>query len=117
MGEKIEKSLKRLFAPVVAYTGWEDAVTDEMKNNIITERLANAYSETATDLEAMVYLHTASLATPLDRDMTDVYEYLFTKYYPKPAKDIGVYRDKIEETEQRELGKLKKWIYERQVKL
>lgn len=115
MAAKFEKTLNRLFAPVVAYKGWEDAVTDEMKNNILTERLANASSETATDLEAMVYLHTASLATPLGREMVDVYSYLFSKYYPEQAKQIGNYAEKLDETEQRELTKLKKWIYDRQV--
>jgi hypothetical protein len=116
MAAKFEKTLNRLFAPVVAYKGWEDAVTDEMKNNILTERLANASSETATDLEAMVYLHTASLATPLGRDLENVYSFLFSKYYAEQAKGIGVYTEKINETEQRELTKLKKWIYDRQTK-
>jgi hypothetical protein len=114
--DKFEKAMKRLFSPVIAYKGWEDAVTDEMKNNILTERLANASSETATDLEAMVYLHTASLATPLGREMVDVYSYLFSKYYPEQAKQIGNYTEKIEETEQCELSKLKKWIYDSQTK-
>ncbi len=116
MAEKFEKTVNRLFAPVVAYKGWEDVVTDEMKNNILTERLANANSETATDLEAMVYLHTASLATPLGHEIVNVYSYLFSKYYPKQAKDIGNYTDKLDAAEQRELDKLKKWIYDRQVK-
>lgn len=114
MVDKFEKAMNRLFAPVVAYKGWEDAVTDEMKNNILTERLANASSETATDLEAMVYLHTASLATPLGSELTNVYSFLFSKYYPEPAKEIGIYAEKIAENEQRELTKLKKWIYDRQ---
>lgn len=114
MVDKFDKTMGRLFAPVVAYRGWEDAVTNEMKNNILTERLANASSDTATDMEAMVYLHTASLATPLGRDLENVYSYLFSKYYPEPAKEIGVYKDKIDENEQRELSKLKQWIYDRQ---
>jgi hypothetical protein len=116
MAEKFEKTMKRLFSPVVAYTGWEDMVTDEMKNNILTERLANAKSETATDLEAMVYLHTASLAAPIGREMFNVYSYLFSKYHPKEAKGIGIYSDKIDEKEQKELAKLKDWIYKQQIK-
>jgi hypothetical protein len=69
LANKFEKTLNRLFAPVVAYKGWEDAVTDEMRNNILNGRLANATSETATDMDAIVYLHTASLATPLGKEM------------------------------------------------
>ncbi|MCW4024419.1 MAG: hypothetical protein NWF01_05215 [Candidatus Bathyarchaeota archaeon] len=79
MVDKFEKTLRRLFSPVVAYKGWADAVTDEMKNNILTERLANFSSKTATDMEAMVYLHTTSLATPLGREMVNVYSVSFLK--------------------------------------
>jgi len=112
--DKPEKQIKRLFAPIIAYTGWEDIVTDEMKNRIQIERLANPLMETATDYETMVYLHTASLATPLSHEMQNIYSFLFTKYHSEQAKGIGVYTEKISETEQRELAKLKKWIYVRQ---
>jgi hypothetical protein len=116
VAEKFEKTMKRLFSPIVAYNGWEDIITDEMKNNVLTERLANAKSETGTDMEAMVYLHTASLAAPLSGEMVNVYSYLFTKYYPKEAKGIGVYCEKMDDSAQRELTKLKDWIYKKQMK-
>ena len=115
MVDKFEKGIKRLFAPIIAYSGWEDAVTGEMKNRIQTERMANPLSETATDYEAMVYLHTASLATPMSGEMTNVYSYLFSKYHTEQAKKIDVYTDKITEIEERELTQLKKWIFQRQV--
>lgn len=115
MVDKFEKGIRQFLAPIIAYQGWEDVVTDEMKNRIQMERLANPSRETATDFEAMVYLHTASLATPLSREMTDVYSYLFSKYYTEQAKKIDVYTDKITETEQRELSNLKKWIYRKQI--
>lgn len=114
MVDKFEKEVKRLFAPIIAYTGWEDVVTDDMKMRIQIERLGNPSRETATDFEAMVYLHTASLATPLSREMQGIYSFLFTKYYEEQAKGIGVYAEKITETEQRELSKLKKWIFQKQ---
>jgi hypothetical protein len=112
--DKFERGVKRVFAPIIAYTGWEDAVTDEMKNRIQMERLANPLIETATDYEAMIYLHTASLATPLSTEMTNIYSYLFSKYHSEQAKGIGVYAEKITEQEQRELLRLKKWIYQKQ---
>jgi len=112
--DKPEKQIKRLFAPIIAYTGWKDVVTGDMKTRIQMERLANPSSETATDYEAMVYLHTASLATPLSREMTNIYSFLFSKYHSEQAKGIGVYAEKITEQEQRELSKLKKWIYDKQ---
>ena len=115
MVDKFERGVKRVFAPIIAYTGWEDVVTDDMKNRIQIERLANPLMETATDYEAMVYLHTASLATPLSHEMVNVYSFLFSKYYAEQAKGIGVYTEKISETEQRELSNLKKWIYRKQI--
>jgi len=114
--DKFEKGVKRIFAPIIAFTGWEDVVTEDMKTKIQMERLANPLIETATDYEAMVYLHTASLATPLSTEMTNVYSYLFSKYHGEQAKRIGVYSDNITEMEQRELSKLKKWIYDKQTK-
>jgi hypothetical protein len=114
--DKFEKGVKRIFAPIIAYTGWEDVVTDEMKNRIQIERMANPLGETATDYEAIVYLHTASLATPMSTEMTNIYSYLFSKYHGEQAKRIGVYLDKVTETEEHELMRLKKWIFEKQTK-
>ena len=115
MVDKFERGVKRVFAPIIAYTGWEDVVTDDMKNRIQIERLANPLTETATDYEAMVYLHTASLATPLSHEMENIYSFLFTKYHKEQAKGIGVYVEQIDEQEQRELSRLKKWIYDKQM--
>lgn len=116
MVDKFERGVKRVFAPIIAYTGWEDVVTDDMKNRIQIERLANPLLETATDYEAMVYLHTASLATPLSGEMTNIYSYLFSKYHTEQAKGIGVYLDNISETEEHELSQLKDWIFKKQMK-
>jgi len=112
---KFEKEVKRFFAPIIAYKGWEDIITEDMKTRIQIERLANPSSDTATDYEAMIYLHTASLATPLSREMQNIYSFLFSKYHSEQAKEIGVYAEKITEQEQRELSRLKKWIYDKQI--
>jgi len=112
--DKLEKQIKRLFAPIVVWRGYEDIVTEKMKLRIRLERLLTS-DEAATDYEAMVYLHTASLAVPFSREWYDIYTFLFSKYYPDQAKRIGVYKEKISEMEQHELSKLKKWIYEKQM--
>jgi len=114
--DKFEKVVKKLFAPIIAYKGWEDVVTEEMKIRIQMERMTNPSVEIATDYEAMIYLHTASLATPLPREMENIYSFLFSKYYTEHAKRIGVFTENINETEQRELAKLKKWIHDVQTK-
>ncbi|MHA1621593.1 MAG: hypothetical protein ACTSVO_05565 [Candidatus Heimdallarchaeaceae archaeon] len=114
MVDELERQIKRMFAPIVVWKGYEDMVTEEMKIRIRLERLLTS-EETATDHEAMVYLHTASLAVPFSREWYDIYTFLFSKYYPEQAKRIDVYREQINEMEQRELSKLKKWIYEKQM--
>ena len=86
-----------------------------MKTRITVERLTDPSSNTATDYEAMVYLHTASLAVSFSDDWYNVYTYLFSKYHPEKAERIGVYREKLTEAERRKLEDLKKWIYRQQV--
>jgi len=117
VADKFERYFKRMFAPIVAYTGYEDIVTEEMKRKIQVERLAEPFSETSTDYEAMVYLHTASLALPLSREWYNIYTFLFSKYHPEKAKEIDVHTERISELEQHELTQLKKWIYRQQMEV
>jgi len=111
--DELKKQIRQLFAPIVVFRGCEDLVTERMKAKIHIERLLNN-EEAATDYEAMVYLHTASLAVPFSHEWYNIYSYLFSKYYPDQAKGIGVYREGIQENEKRELSQLKKWIYQQQ---
>ena len=115
MPRELEKYVKRLFAPIIVFDGFEGVVTEKMVMRVMVERLKDILSETATDYEAMVYLHTASLAAPLAEEWRNVYEYLFSKYYPEEARKTGVYKDMLTETESRKLIELKKWIYKRQM--
>jgi hypothetical protein len=103
-----------MFAPIVVWRGCEDVVTEEMKARIHIERLLNS-EKIATDYEAMVYLHTASLAVPFSREWYNIYSFLFSKYYSEQARAIGNYIEDIAENEKLELSKLKKWIYKKQI--
>jgi len=115
MADELEKLVRRMFAPIVVFKGYEDLVTEDMKTRITLERMADPFSDTATDYEAMVYLHTASLAVPFSKEWYDIYTYLFSEYYPEEAKKIGVYRENLTEPERRKLMDLKKWIYRQQM--
>ena len=115
MADELEKFIRKLFAPIVVFNGFEDIVTEKIAIKVMTERFSNLLSETATDYEALVYLHTASLAAPLSEEWQNIYAYLFSKYHPKEARKIGVYRDELTELERRKLADLKKWIYKRQM--
>ena len=72
MSEELSRLIKKMFAPIIVFKGYEDMVTEEMKTRIMAERLKNN-DDTATDYEAMIYLHTASLAVPLSEDWYNIY--------------------------------------------
>ena len=57
----MEKYIKRLFAPIIVFDGFEGIVTENIIIGVMVERLSDLLSKTATDYEAMVYLHTSSL--------------------------------------------------------
>jgi hypothetical protein len=95
---------------------------EELAAEIREEIRKNPKRKTASDLEAMAYLHTASLATPLSDDMARIYFHLFRKYLTKKGwrkfKGTGLafldqYK-RLEPNEERELKKLKDWIYQTQ---
>jgi hypothetical protein len=98
------------------WPGYEDLVTDEMKNKVRISRLNGPLTKTATDYECMVYLHTASLAAMPNDRWCRIYEYLFSQAYPDQAKKIGVYSNELNDVEKRELVRLRDWIYEQQMK-
>ena len=61
MTDELEKFIRKLFAPIVVFNGFEDIVTEKIVVKVMMERLSDLLSKTATDYEAMVYLHTSSL--------------------------------------------------------
>ena len=101
--------------------GWGDTLPDWIKTAITLERLlANTKGlggerPTATDAEAVAYLHTASLEAPLDSDWTSIYLYLAGQEIVQHLKtkipaDIKVLS--LSDTQQEELRRLKDWIYD-----
>ena len=100
---------------MIVWPGYEDMVTEEMKDRIKFSRLTEPLGKTATDYECMVYLHTATLAGKPSERWCRVYEHLFSQAYPDQAKKIGLYRNGLDEVDRRELDKLRDWIYDRQM--
>lgn len=113
-----EKLVFALRAPIIAWPGWEGAVTDGMKMRIYAARLANVTSgDTATCYEAMVYLHTASLAATLSEEWLNIYLYLFQQFHADKARTLNI--PKIEELRLHEepmLRRLRSWIHRQQLK-
>lgn len=122
--EKSQKMFMQLFEalcdrPIIGHTMWADSITTEQKARIKIERMkqiAQAKGEKiteATDYEAMVYVMTASLAIPLDRWWFNIYAFLFHKFYPDKANEIfePYQGQKLEMIEERDLIRLKQWLY------
>ena len=110
-----------LSAPVVAHPSWSSIITKEQKTKAQMHRLAKLKNGEddgqATDYEAMLWLSTASLDTPLDRHAYNIYVYLFRKFYPEQAEEIfdqheGRTLDK--HMEEPKLRELKQKIYNSQ---
>ena len=110
-----------LSAPVVAHPSWSSIITKEQKTKAKMHRLAKLKNGEedgqATDYEAMLWLSTFSLDSPLDRHAFNIYAYLFRKCYPEQASEIfseheGVHLDK--HLEEPLLRELKQRIYKSQ---
>jgi len=116
--DPVERAVFALAAPIITWPGMENLVTEEHRNNIIASRMAAAIEnrEEATDWEAMIYLHTASLATPLDHDHAQIYFYLFSKLLPQHAEKIGLPNVELNDYLSGKLQRLKEWIFRQQLK-
>lgn len=123
--EMLASLIKVFTNPIIGHAGWADTITAEQKERIRIERLAQIMKAKgqpiteATDYEAMIYVMTASLANPLNRDWFNIYAYLFRKFYPEQAKTIFSEHEGIElakYTEARELQRLKQWLWKTQNK-
>ncbi len=105
----------RLTAPTIVWPGYEDFLPEHLKEKVRLARLVQVLpATTATDEEAMVYLHTASLAVPFSREWFNIYSHLFCKCFPEQAKVIGNDVKELDTTEKMELEGLKAWIFQRQ---
>jgi len=75
-----------LFAPIIVDPRWPE-VPERLRLLVKAHRMASAVKcveeEMATEFEALVYLHTASLCVSFDKVWFRIYLYLFNKYFPK----------------------------------
>lgn len=119
---EIDRSMDRLaFAmckPLIVYPGgWHDTIPDHLKTTWKVESLVQARNgeEMGTDVEALMYLYTAALTTPLDDDWSQIYFYLVTKYMKdRVPEDISV--RELDRYRQGLLQDLKRHIWKKQAK-
>jgi hypothetical protein len=118
-----------IFDPLIVWPGgWEDTIPEWLKQSVSLERLIECMKgykggePTGTDVEAMIYMYTASLCHPFPHDWTQIYLYLGRKVYEKwrtPEsgatfpEDIRV--ESLTREQERDLAGLKAWIYRKRV--
>lgn len=123
LDKQIDNLVGALMDPIIVMPGgWGDSLPDWIKGAIQLERLAQLMKgeETATDAEACAYLYTASLTNPIDRDWTQVYLHIAGKVVSRNKvaaipDDIKV--DSLDDYQMGLLRDLKRWIWERRVKV
>ena len=127
MADRIDKQIDNLVGalmdPIIVMPGgWGDSLPDWIKGAIQIERLLQLMKgeEMATDAEACAYLYTASLTNPIDRDWTQVYLYVAGKVVSRNKgteipEDIKV--DSLDDYQMGLLRDLKRWIWDRIVKV
>jgi len=111
-----------LFAPFVGTPEWKDLLRDEeLKFQAKLHRLANSLKiiqeEKATEYEALLYLHTASLTAPLKEEWIRIYKYLFKKFYSNklPENIAKDFPDELNEYERKLLDDLRRKIFRVQI--
>ncbi len=107
-----------LKAPLVLHPGSFD-VPDALKKMIVAARIKEGKKvleeEMAHEVEALLYLHSASLVMPLDEDAANVYAYLFAKYFPDHAHVVDA-PEELSDYEKHLLKDLRRKIYAKQVR-
>lgn len=124
----IADMLGAIFDPMIVYPGgWGEDMPEWIHKNMSLARLVEnmkALKEhrpvTATDLEACMYLFTASLTAPMHEPWVTIYKYVFTKTMREwmNIKEIpdGLGVDSLDDAAMRELAGLKDFIYQTRVK-
>ena len=123
LDRQIDSLVGALMDPIIVMPGgWGDTLPDWIKGAIQIERLAHLMKgeETATDAEACAYLYTASLTNPMDRAWMQVYLYIAGKVVSRNKgtqipEDIKV--DLLDDYQMGLLRDLKRWIWDRRIKV
>lgn len=117
----VDRLMYALRAPIIAWPGCEDSITEEQCTKAKLHRLAMAATakvlDEASDFEAMLYIMTSTLANPPSHTWYKIYTHLFCKFYPNQATEM--FGDRIEKPEEYELTRdlrgLKQWIFKKQM--
>jgi len=112
-----------LLSPIITYPNYEDEakefeklVKEERMLRIMKALKNNEEINEATDIEALIYLYTTSLAIPLSNDWCEIYfwlikQCLFLKNNKEIPEDLDFINVELDEYQKQLLKELKRWIY------
>ena len=113
--------------PIIVFPGgWSDSLPDWIKPAITLERFienikhSKGEEPTGTDAEAMAYLSTLSLTQPMDHDWAHIFLYLGTitmRRHKKVEMPDDIKVESLDRNQQEDLARLKRWIYERRIRV
>lgn len=119
--DKIMEVFNVLRRPKIVMPMFEDAVIpDNIRNRIFVERilLAKNGEQIASEAETLWYLSTVSLSVPLSHSWFRIFLYLFRRWCMNTKIEIPDFASEeiiLAEIEQRELKRLREWLYKKSV--
>ncbi len=109
-----------LTTPIVYHPGgWEDTVPEELKREVIRQRIekrVNGGWDEATDAEILCYLMTASLIQPLSSDWTQIFLYQGAQFMPQIRQAVPATPKELSDYQRHELSDLKRKIRDSQIR-
>ncbi|MBA7690174.1 hypothetical protein ES703_98698 [subsurface metagenome] len=125
----IDNLVGALFDPIIVFPGgWatKDFIPEWLRNRITFDRMielmvANKEGRepVGTDSEALAYMMPASMEAPMGHNWTQIYLHLATVVIDQEKNKVvpdDIRVDKLDEMQQQDLHRLKRWIYETKLK-
>jgi len=111
-----------LVAPLITWPGYEDHFPKEKRIEAQMMRLARVTeifrTKQATEMDAMLYLSSASLINPMGHKWARIYGHLFARYMNDPEKmrkaGLPTYEE-LDPDEDEMLARFRQWIFRRQL--
>ena len=116
----VDQMMYLLVGPFIGFPGWEDELRNH-KTEILLQRMLRSKeifeTQQCTELEAMLYVSTASLAQPISHDWAQIYMWLFKRWQPDTAErlDISPDRPELNVNQQEDLARLRSWLFKQQM--
>lgn len=115
----VDQMMYLLTAPHVGYKDdWMDLFKTRAQD-ITLERFKHHREifekEQCTELEAMLYLSTASMEAPMHHDWVDIYMWLFHRWSPEAADANDIPLKELDPNQMEQLSRMRHWIYRTQM--